>query len=86
MGKKTSNTKDSLVVTDPTTILALTGLSSGEQTGSRVFQWVWSLVVEEHWCDHIHNQIPDTGRAKSHLRRGDVAGKIHEKPGRQSAW
>ncbi|KAK0710688.1 hypothetical protein B0H67DRAFT_493328 [Lasiosphaeris hirsuta] len=37
-GKKTYNTRDSLVVTDPTTSLALTGLSMGERTGSRVFQ------------------------------------------------
>ncbi|KAK3396987.1 hypothetical protein B0T20DRAFT_246688 [Sordaria brevicollis] len=43
--KKTYNTRDSLVVTDPTTSLALTGLSMGERTGSRVFQWVWSYVV-----------------------------------------
>ncbi|TGJ88429.1 hypothetical protein E0Z10_g342 [Xylaria hypoxylon] len=32
------NTKDSPVVTDPTTDLALSGLSRGERTGSRVFQ------------------------------------------------
>ena len=44
--KKTYNTRDSLVVTDPTTGLALTGLSMGERTGSRVFQWVWSYVGE----------------------------------------
>ena len=43
--KKTYNTRDSLVVTDPTTSLALTGLSMGERTGSRVFQWVWSYVL-----------------------------------------
>ncbi|EGO56730.1 hypothetical protein NEUTE1DRAFT_44414 [Neurospora tetrasperma FGSC 2508] len=43
-GEKTYNTRDSLVVTDPTTSLALTGLSMGERTGSRVFQWVWSYV------------------------------------------
>ena len=42
--KKTYNTRDSLVVTDPTTSLALTGLSMGERTGSRVLQWVWSYV------------------------------------------
>ncbi|KAK3486175.1 uncharacterized protein B0T23DRAFT_408225 [Neurospora hispaniola] len=41
----TYNTRDSLVVTDPTTSLALTGLSMGERTGSRVFQWVWSYVI-----------------------------------------
>ena len=42
---KTYNTRDSLVVTDPTTSLALTGLSMGERTGSRVLQWVWSYVL-----------------------------------------
>ena len=42
--KETYNTRDSLVVTDPTTSLALIGLSKGERTGSRVFQWVWSYV------------------------------------------
>ncbi|EGO55938.1 hypothetical protein NEUTE1DRAFT_47219, partial [Neurospora tetrasperma FGSC 2508] len=43
--RETYNTRDSLVVTDPTTSLALTGLSMGERTGSRVFQWVWSYVL-----------------------------------------
>ncbi|KHE78411.1 hypothetical protein GE21DRAFT_1223435, partial [Neurospora crassa] len=43
----TYNTRDSLVVTDPTTSLALTGLSMGERTGSRVFQWVWSYVIDQ---------------------------------------
>ena len=44
-GKNTYNTRDSLVVTDPTTSLALIGLSMGERTGSRVLQWVWSYVT-----------------------------------------
>ncbi|KAK1573926.1 uncharacterized protein LY79DRAFT_524902, partial [Colletotrichum navitas] len=44
--QKTYNTKDSLVVTDPTTSLALTGLSMGERTGSRILRWVWSYVVD----------------------------------------
>ncbi|KAK2016234.1 hypothetical protein LZ32DRAFT_615573 [Colletotrichum eremochloae] len=43
---KTYNTRYSLVVTDPTTNPALTGLSMGERTGSRVFQWVWSLYLK----------------------------------------
>jgi hypothetical protein len=34
---KTYNTRDSLVVTDPTTDLALSSLSRGERTGSRAF-------------------------------------------------
>jgi hypothetical protein len=46
MTKKSYNTRNSLVVTDPTTNLALTGLSMGERTGSRVLQWVWSYVVD----------------------------------------
>ena len=42
--KDTYNTRDSLVVSDPTTSLALSGLSMGERTGSRIFQWVWLYV------------------------------------------
>ncbi|KAK1506104.1 hypothetical protein CTAM01_03439 [Colletotrichum tamarilloi] len=42
---KTYNTRYSMVVTDPTTNPALIGLSMGERTGSRIFQWVWSYVV-----------------------------------------
>jgi hypothetical protein len=46
--KTTYNTRDSLVVTDPTTSLAVTGLSMGERTGSRVFQYLWSYVFVSH--------------------------------------
>ena len=45
--KKTYNTRDSLVVTDPTTSLAVAGLSMGERTGSRAFQRLWSYVKGE---------------------------------------
>ena len=45
MEKKTCNTRDSLVVTDPTTSLALTRLTRGERTGSRIFARIWSYVV-----------------------------------------
>ena len=41
---KTYNTRDSLVVTDPTTDRALTSLTRGERTGSRAFSWIWSYV------------------------------------------
>jgi hypothetical protein len=41
---KTYNTRDSLVVTDPTTDLALTRLTRGERTGSRIFARIWSYV------------------------------------------
>ena len=42
---KTYNTRDSLVVTDLTTDLALTSLSRGERTGSRILLWIWSYVL-----------------------------------------
>ena len=42
--KKTYNTRDSLVVTDPTTNPAVSGLTRGERTGSRVLQILWSYV------------------------------------------
>ena len=42
--KKTYSTRDSLVVTDPTTSLAISGLSMGERTGSRVFHYLWPYV------------------------------------------
>ncbi|KAK1701495.1 hypothetical protein BDP55DRAFT_625708 [Colletotrichum godetiae] len=42
---KTYNTRYSLVVTDPTTDPALIGLSMGERTGSRVFQWDEGIVI-----------------------------------------
>src|SRR5690348_16715730 len=43
--KKTCNTRHSLVVTDPTTTRALTGLAIGERTGPGVFSWLWSHVL-----------------------------------------
>ena len=43
--KKTYNTRDSLVVTDPTTDLALTNLIKGERTGSHVLSRIWSYVT-----------------------------------------
>ena len=63
--KKTYNTGDSLVVIDPTTSPALIGLSMGERTGSRVFQWVWSYVLELYatmayvvpYFDHRTSQV-----------------------------
>ena len=44
INKKTYNTGDSLVVTDPTTSPAVSSLSRGERTGSRVLYCVWSYV------------------------------------------
>jgi hypothetical protein len=45
--KRTYNTEDSLVVTDPTTSSAVSSLSRGERTGSRAFYCVWSYVIVE---------------------------------------
>ena len=45
--KRTYNTRDSLVVTDPTTSLAVSSLSRGERTGSRVLYCLWSYVIAE---------------------------------------
>ncbi|OIW23140.1 hypothetical protein CONLIGDRAFT_694095 [Coniochaeta ligniaria NRRL 30616] len=42
---KTYNIRDSPVVTHPSTSLTITGLSMGERTGSRVFQYLWSYVT-----------------------------------------
>ena len=47
--KKTYSTGDSLVVTDPTTSPAISGLSMGEQTGSRVLHYLWPYVIEMGW-------------------------------------
>ena len=43
--KSKYNTRDSLVVTDPATNLAVTGLSLGERTGSRAFLCLWSYLI-----------------------------------------
>ena len=47
-GTKTYNTEDSQVVTDPSTNSALSSLSMGERTGSRVFWKLWSYVTEDN--------------------------------------
>ncbi|EGR52495.1 uncharacterized protein TRIREDRAFT_54052 [Trichoderma reesei QM6a] len=44
-GQKTYNSRCSLVVTHPTTNLPVSGLSMGEQTGPRVFHYLWSYVL-----------------------------------------
>ena len=44
--KETYNTRYSLVVTDPTTNPAVSGLTRGERTRARVFHCVWSYVEE----------------------------------------
>ena len=43
---KTINSRDSLVVTHPTTNLPAYGLSTAERTGSPVFHTLWSIAKE----------------------------------------
>jgi hypothetical protein len=43
--KKTYNSRCSLMVTHSTTNLPVNGLSMGEQTGPRIFHYLWSYVV-----------------------------------------
>ena len=53
--KKTYNSRCSPVVTHLTTNLPLIGLTLGEQTGSRIFQWIWSYVTRRRLvCDYNH--------------------------------
>ncbi|OJZ79599.1 hypothetical protein ASPFODRAFT_107418, partial [Aspergillus luchuensis CBS 106.47] len=44
--KKTYNSRDSLVVTHPTTNRPACGLSTAERTGSPVFHTLWSYVLD----------------------------------------
>ncbi|KAK0623655.1 hypothetical protein B0T14DRAFT_427502, partial [Immersiella caudata] len=76
---KTYNTRDSLVVTDPTTSLALTGLSMGERTGSRAFQWVWSYVLVELRNGRYHGwQFEVLVTSESGKERAQLRGRFHE--------
>ena len=91
--KKTYNTRDSLVVTDPTTSLALIGLSMGERTGSRVFQWVWSYVVDDsiklvYTLFFLPNPEPHpapSGPGKSTISLGRLAVALSTRPQRKGA-
>jgi len=55
--QKTYNNRDSLVVTDPTTSLALTDLFMGERTGSRAFLYI--LVVCAKYAEFGSPRIQD---------------------------
>ncbi|KAL6797503.1 hypothetical protein GGI42DRAFT_94088 [Trichoderma sp. SZMC 28013] len=53
------------MVTHSTTNLPLIGLTLGEQTGPRIFQWIWSYVLG---CgvDHLINpQLEGTQKGKN---------------------
>ncbi|KAJ5118477.1 hypothetical protein N7526_010114, partial [Penicillium atrosanguineum] len=51
---KTYNSRDSLVVTHPTTNLPACGLSTAERTGSPVFHTLWSYVLLFHLNEIIY--------------------------------
>ena len=55
---KTYNSRDSLVVTHPTTSRPACGLSMAERTGSPVFHTLWSYVLvllrEGKYIEYIH--------------------------------
>ncbi|PTB78893.1 hypothetical protein M440DRAFT_1329089, partial [Trichoderma longibrachiatum ATCC 18648] len=57
--RKTYNSRCSPVVTHLTTNLPLIGLTLGEQTGSRILQWIWSYVVEG--LLQQHHEAPSGG-------------------------
>src|SRR5690349_19329811 len=57
--QKTYNSGDSLVVTDPTTNPPVSGLTMGERTGSRIFHYLWSYVLERVVVlNYIDGQFP----------------------------
>ena len=56
--KMTYNTRDSLVVTHPTTSLAAIDLFIGERTGSRTFQYLWSYVEYRRGCCYYKGPLP----------------------------
>src|ERR1700678_1303877 len=47
---KTINSRDSLVVTHPTTSLPAYGFSTAERTGSPVFHTLWSIAKDNAEC------------------------------------
>ncbi|KAL7822279.1 hypothetical protein V8C26DRAFT_294169 [Trichoderma gracile] len=56
--KKTYNSRCSPVVTHLTTNLPLIGLTLGEQTGSRILQWIWSYVLGDgDGPPHMHSLL-----------------------------
>ncbi|KAF3766529.1 hypothetical protein M406DRAFT_256834, partial [Cryphonectria parasitica EP155] len=52
---KTCNTGYSLMVTHLTTNPAVSGLFRGEQTGSQVFHYLWSHVLEFVFLGNIYS-------------------------------
>ena len=72
--KNTYNTRNSLVVTHPTTSLAVTCLSMGERTGSRVLKCLWSYVkvwggLGEHIANHSALQFLDLFQVRASCQR-----------------
>ena len=70
MRQKTYNTRCSLVVTDTITSLAPTGLLMGEQTGSRIFQLVYTSF-----------EAQSTGRHYPHTLHANKGGGVDPRKG-----
>ncbi|PTB56427.1 hypothetical protein M431DRAFT_80285, partial [Trichoderma harzianum CBS 226.95] len=74
---KTYNSRCSLMVTHSTTNLPVSGLSMGEQTGPRIFHYLWSyvLVSVTDWiiaitCGRLHYFVFELKQL--HIRRNFV--------------
>jgi hypothetical protein len=61
---KTYNSRCSLMVTHSTTNLPLIGLTLGERTGSRIFQWIWSYVLVTR-AKSTYITTPSRGKQKN---------------------
>ena len=61
--RKTYNSRDSLVVTHPTTNQPACGLSTAERTGSPVFHTLWSYVLgkAKQWVVLMKMESMDDG-------------------------
>jgi hypothetical protein len=59
--KKTYNSRDSLVVTHPTTNRPACGLSTAERTGSPVFHTLWSYVLVLKEIQLVFELFPGLG-------------------------
>ncbi len=67
--KKTYNTKDSPVVTDLSTSLAISSLIKGERTGSHVVCYLWSYVlVDLDTWDYVPSGEGTNTSALIHLK------------------
>ena len=78
--RKTYNSRDSLVVTHPTTNRPACGLSTAERTGSPVFHTLWSYVLVLHVAWYLTTSYissPSTLRGYSR-KMADLGHSMHQ--------